>query len=338
MEMVSHTRHGCECSAPCDATQNHEFMNLKSSVDALVVCTRNRPGQVENRLQELLRFRCLPSVILIVDSSTDDDTRKIVSRKSRHFPVRLSYLHTLPGLPRQRNCGVNLLRGEFPDLQFIHFLDDDVVVKHDYFDVVRHIFDEFPNVIAVGGHDEELQNTIHSGWIRRILGIGSKLTGVILSSGIAIPPVPTGIVHCCEWLVGGMQSVRAHIFDSISFDSKLRMYGEDLDFYLKASTYGEIVCSSRLPIKHLNDPSNRDSQRQIQRFHNGVRWYFAKKYPDRVIRWKVLLAAVVLGLGEIVKFLNTRRIRHLEAAVGNLEFLFYLAVRKSTLQVVADDK
>lgn len=341
MEMVSHTRHGCECRARCDATdatQNHRLMNLKSGVDALLICSRNRPSQVENRLQELQQFRCLPSVMLIVDSSTNDETRKIVSKKSRFFPIRLLYLHAPPGLPRQRNCGINLLRGEYPDLQFIHFLDDDVVVKHDYFDVVSRIFVEFPNVIAVGGHDEEIQNTIHNGLIRRTLGIGSKLTGVILPSGIAIPPVPTTAAYSCEWLVGGMQSVRAHIFDLISFDSKLRMYGEDLDFYLRASTYGEIVCSSQLPIKHLNDPSNRDSQRNIQLFHNGVRWHFAKKYPDRVVRWKVLLAAVALGLGEIVKFLKTRRIRHFEAAIGNLEFLFCLAVRKSTLQVVVDDR
>jgi len=311
-------------------------MIVESNPDALVLCTRNRPHQVERRLLELQQFRSLPLIVLVVDSSTDDKTQEIVERMSSYFPVRLVYAHTQPGLPRQRNYGVRWLRERLANLQCIHFLDDDIVVLEDYFTIVRQLFRELPDVIAVGGYDEQVANRRHSGRIRRVFGIGSKSTGVILRSGVAIPPAPTSAAHRCEWLVGGMQSIRANIFDLTSFDPKLRMYGEDVDFYLKVSALGDVVCSNQLPVRHLNDPSNRDSPRQIELFHSGVRWHFANQYPDRVTHWRVVLAAVALGIGETLKFLVTWQSRHLEAAIGHGEFLFCLIVGKPTLQVVVD--
>lgn len=313
-------------------------MNLAVGAGALVMCTRNRPSQLAKRLLEFSQFRYLPVMILVVDSSTNDETQKCVHNMVSSFPTSLSYLHAKPGLPRQRNEGVEWLRENVINLQVIHFLDDDIVVQQDYFQVVAEIFTTHPKVIAVGGYDETLDKSLHSGGLRRKLGLGSSASGVILKSGIGIPPVPTSPIYRCQWLVGGMQSIHADVFNVTSFDSKLRMYGEDLEFYLKVSTMGDIVCSDRLPVQHLNDPSNRDSPRHVQLFHNGVRWYFAAHYPDRVNRWRVVLAALALGIGETLKFLTTFRHQHLGAAIGNFEFLFRLVAGKSSLQVVADEK
>jgi GT2 family glycosyltransferase len=167
-----------------------------------------------------------------------------------------------------------------------------------------------------------------------MMGMGSKRCGVILRSGIAIPPYPKREVESCEWLVGGMQSVRAWVFEHIEFDATLRMYGEDVDFYLRAYGLGEIVSSIHLPIKHLNDPSNRDSWREISLYHNGVRWLLAKKYPTKISPIRVIQVAVVLAIGEAAKFVCRRDWKYAAASAGNIEFLYRLWRNVPVVQVI----
>jgi GT2 family glycosyltransferase len=111
------------------------------------------------------------------------------------------------------------------------------------------------------------------------------------------------------------------------------MYGEDLDFYLRIAKLGDVFCSSKLPITHLNDPTNRDTIREINLYHNGVRWLFASRYPSNVNRFRVLVVALALGVGEFGRFLSSRNKDSLRASAGNFEFLFRLLAKKKVLQV-----
>lgn len=188
--------------------------------------------------------------------------------------------------------------------------------------------------MAVGGYDSDLNPNLSSGLIRRVMGFGSKKSGVILKSGIVIPSYPLSSRETCQWLVGGMQSVRAWVFDQLQFDATSRMYGEDVDFYLRVCALGEIVTSNHLPIKHLNDPSNRDSWREINLYHNGARWLLASRYPASVRRINVIQVAVVLAVGEAVRFVMTRDRKYLAASLGNIEFLYRLVRRKKVTQYV----
>jgi GT2 family glycosyltransferase len=305
---------------------------ISSMHDILVVCTKNRSNQVRDRLNELRQFAHLPREILVVDSSDNSATEYVVKSATSNFPTELHYLHSEPGLPFQRNLGVNWIFNNTINPEIIHFLDDDIVPNQDYFFVMRSLFSSCPSAIAIGGFDNNLKMGVHNGFIRRIIGLGSKDQGVILKSGIAIPPLPKMELHKCQWLVGGMQSFRADLFKQQLFDPKLRMYGEDIDFYLKIATLGDVFCSSKLPVGHLNDPTNRDSIKDVNLYHNGIRWLFAHRYPNRVIRSRVLLTALALAIGEFGRFLYRRNKDHLWASVGNCEFLFRLATKRKVVQ------
>lgn len=307
-------------------------------MDALILCTRNRAQQIRSRLENFRHFSILPSVILIVDSSESGDTRKIVEEAAQHYSRPVLYLHASPGLPHQRNIGVRWIRKMYSEIDLIHFLDDDIIPDSDYFSRIRQICSDFPNVIAVGGFDSELNPKLHRSLIRRIVGIGSKRCGVILPSGVAIPAYPRDDIEKSEWLVGGMQSVRARAFEHVQFDASLRMYGEDIDFYLRLNILGDVVCSRNLPIKHLNDPSNRDSWRDIHLYHNGIRWLLARRYPDRISAIRVLQVALVLAIGEIVLYVRTADVRHRAASLGNLEFLYRVARRQPVVQFVENNE
>lgn len=309
-------------------------MNIPQSTDALIICTRNRDHQIKRRLEELLQSSTLPPVLVIVDSSDSNETEEAIKQVSPQFPVPIMYLRSRPGLPHQRNVGVEWARKNIANLELIHFLDDDIIPRVDYFARIRQILHDSAQFVAVGGYDSDLNIHRNAGLIRRIMGIGSKKSGVILKSGIAIPVRPQKAIETCEWLVGGMQSVRAWVFDYVQFDATLRMYGEDLDFYLRICDLGEIASSIELPIKHLNDASNRDSWREINLYHNGVRWLLAERYPNRVTQIRVIQAAVVLAIGEAAKFVWTRDRKHAAASAGNIEFLYRLLRREPVVQVI----
>lgn len=314
---------------------NQEPGNREPEImDALILCTRNRAQQIHGRLENLRYFSVLPSVILVVDSSVSGDTRKVVVDAARHYSTPVHYLPSSPGLPHQRNIGVRWIRKIYSEIDLIHFLDDDIIPKSDYFSRVRQICNDFPSVVAVGGFDSELNPERHRSLMRRICGIGSKRCGVILPSGVAIPAHPRDDIEKSEWLVGGMQSIRAQAFEHVQFDASLRMYGEDIDFYLRLNVLGDVVCSRNLPVKHLNDPSNRDSWRDIHLYHNGIRWLLARRYPDKISVIRVLQVALVLALGELVLYARTNDVRHRAACIGNIEFLYRIARRQPVVQFV----
>jgi GT2 family glycosyltransferase len=306
---------------------------LKYDRDVLIICTRNRSNQIEKRLDEYRKYPVLPSNVLVVDSSDSEDTKTAIHNVMADFPANLHYLHTQPGLPFQRNTGIKWVLSHIGGLEIIHFLDDDIVPDQNYFLTLRKLFDDCPAAIAIGGYDKWLNVDIHSGRFRRLVGLGSHQTGLILKSGIAIPPVPTQRIHHCQWLVGGMQSFRTRIFEFALFDDALRMYGEDIEFYLRIAPFGEIICSNQLPVKHLNDPTNRDSIRKVHLYHNGIRWLLAARYPKNISRPSVLLGAVALACGEFVLFLIKRNKFHFLASVGNWQFLGRVITGRSTLQV-----
>lgn len=308
---------------------------MSQVVDALIVCTRNRPNQIQRRLEEFSKFESLPSVILIVDSSDNFRTGVVVENISTQIHAHVFCVQSKPGLPYQRNIGITWIRERFPDVNLIHFLDDDIVVNSDYFANVRAICVEQIQAVAIGGFDQFCNPLQNAGITRRLLGIGSSRDGVILRSGIAIPPHPRSRAQRCDWLVGGMQSVRVSVFDHIMFDPELRMYGEDLDFYLRVCALGDVICSINLPIKHLHDPTNRDTWRENSLYHCGVRWLLAQRYPTKISRVRVLLGCVVLAVGHFALFVQTKNPQHREACQGNLEFIYRLVRKMPVLQSVS---
>ena len=44
-------------------------------------------------------------------------------------------------------------------------------------------------------------------------------------------PFPNKKIMQTQWIPGGMQNVRFEVFKNELFDGKIRMYGEDVEFY-----------------------------------------------------------------------------------------------------------
>jgi GT2 family glycosyltransferase len=91
---------------------------------SVVVCTRDRPQQLEQCLRSLQNLTVAPKEILVVDSAPSSDaTRNLVAQ----LPNVRYVLEPQPGLSRARNTGIVQTSGDL-----IAFTDDDVVVHPDW--------------------------------------------------------------------------------------------------------------------------------------------------------------------------------------------------------------
>src|SRR6266852_5422463 len=94
---------------------------------SIVICTRNRPAQLERCLEGLSHLTYPSFEVVVVDNASDDDqARRIAARWGVRYTVE-----PMRGLSRARNRGVLASIGEI-----IAFIDDDAVPRSEWLDAL----------------------------------------------------------------------------------------------------------------------------------------------------------------------------------------------------------
>jgi len=104
---------------------------------SLVICTRNRAGQLSLCLDAVTKMRKPEAFeLVIVDNASTDHTGAIIRefQRTARFPVILCH-EAIPGLARARNVGWRASRGDV-----VAFTDDDCYVAPDYAEQVIRLF------------------------------------------------------------------------------------------------------------------------------------------------------------------------------------------------------
>ena len=135
---------------------------------ALVICTYQRPKALATLLGSVEKQSFYPNQILIIDGSIDDTTAihfgKSTIANLEYYKVSASQR----GLTKQRNFGVERVKH---GIDYISFLDDDVVLEPDYFQQILDAFQEKPNAYGIGGYIinevvwQQDQNETKKGWV-----------------------------------------------------------------------------------------------------------------------------------------------------------------------------
>lgn len=122
---------------------------------SVVVCTRNRGASIAETLESLLASDTKCFEVVVIDQSTNDDTRKAVEPF-----LSDTHLHYFPtatkGLGLARNLGMSQSRGEV-----VCMTDDDCVVPPNWLGKMSQVFVDFPSTAVVlcnveaGAHDAE---------------------------------------------------------------------------------------------------------------------------------------------------------------------------------------
>ena len=116
---------------------------------SLIICTYKRPQALLTLLQSVKQQTLYPNEILIIDGSTNTDTKAVLNQNS--FENIKYYLVSKEdrGLTRQRNFGIGKTAHES---EIICFLDDDTVLDSNYFKELITTYKDFPNALGIGGY------------------------------------------------------------------------------------------------------------------------------------------------------------------------------------------
>jgi GT2 family glycosyltransferase len=262
----------------------------------LIVCTRNRYERAQNLVLNILEIPDGPEQIIVVDSSTIFRGFSL----PRNAFDRVIHIKSEPGLPFQRNLGIELAK-RIGDPEILAFLDDDVSVPHDYFQNVRSEFQIRPDAACIAGFDSNLHLRDAHLFEKMVFLRGVNDQGKLLASGIAVPVTQINGLLQTDWAPGHSLNVALWALSEVRFNARIRMYGEDVEFLIRLSKQGPIYTSSKLGIQHNPEPSGRDAAAPAEMFNAGFRWWLAAEYPEKFSRMKVLVSSGALMFGYLIK-------------------------------------
>ena len=209
---------------------------------SVILCTRNRPRELELCITSLLPQTTPPDEVLIIDSSdTEKDEVRRIAEDKKFKALDIKYRHTAPGLTRQRNIGIQMAMGDI-----LFFFDDDVELEKDYMEKIVEVYQDksLNNVGGVQGRDLNIKNSFLAGkrrlWFYRLFFIRrNDAFAKLLPSGnavhldVAAPEIRNASRPIRIYVMSGcMMSFHRKVFNHNLFDERYEGYslGEDVNF------------------------------------------------------------------------------------------------------------
>ena len=265
----------------------------------------------------------VPLEVIVIDASD-------LSIGDEYFENELiRYFHVSGedrGLTRQRNLGLSEVS---QNADIVSFIDDDVILKDDYFENKINTFRKYPLCAGLGGIDLETNSfvpvngnekdfdEIIDGWgriwplrykLRKALGLmnSSDQPGKVTSYMHARDMLPpSGKVYSVDHLVGCTMSFRINHIEKQYFSEFFHGYGhyEDFDFSFRCKEAGwELLIDTSVHLRHYHSPQGRPNRFNYGRMviRNGKYiWKKVNKNPgfkDRLKWFAISILNIVLPI------------------------------------------
>lgn len=269
-----------------------------------------------------------PNEILIVDGSVDAKTKQLLQKKTfknlKYFQVEANQR----GLTKQRNFGIDKVD---KTSEIICFLDDDIILKPDYFENLIGTYNKKNDALAVGGYiindnvwdESDNQNSKYKfyfdGWmrneplrfkLRRKFGLQPDTKPGYFPTfahgrSVGFLP-PSGKIYSVEQIMGGVSSYKKEVFERLNFSTYFEGYGlyEDADFSLRLSKIGKLYVNTAAQLYHYHDDSGRPNRYKYGKMVVRNGWYVWRiKYPTPTLKDRIKWNATSFLL-TIVRFVN----------------------------------
>jgi GT2 family glycosyltransferase len=274
-----------------------------------------------------------PDEIIIIDGSSNDDTKLTLEKNSFKNLVYYKVSKEERGLTKQRNFGVKKASKE---TEIICFLDDDTILEKEYFENLIATYSIYPDALAVGGYivneiswqkkKKENKNIFfYDGWVRKDSSrfILRKKIGLLdntppgwmptFSNGRSVGFLPpNNKTYPVEQIMGGVASYKIEVFKEQSFSTYFEGYGlyEDADFALRLAKKGKLYLNTSARLEHHHAIEGRPNQFKYGKMVTRNGWYVWRvKYPKPSFtpRLKWNLIAIVLILIRFINVITTNK-------------------------------
>jgi GT2 family glycosyltransferase len=240
---------------------------------SIIIITRNRSALLQHCLDHVQAQPYLHKQIIVVDSSSNDESERVVAQYPDMISVRLYGQRN--NMPQARNAGLAVSSGEI-----IAFIDDDAMMQPGWLDALLATYRD-ETVGAVGGRIIEVPKPYCD------LLTGSPCFSV-RPSGRAIAKnkgtASTGQVEV-DWLPGCNMSFRRSVLEQVGgFDPAYTMtnWREDTDIGPRVQRAGwRVVFNQAIAVVHVSARSSGPhfEERPLTQFSIGRNsTYFAIKH------------------------------------------------------------
>ena len=294
-----------------------------------------RPEPLLNLLNSVKKQTSYPSEILIIDGSTNKQTESMIIKNQFKNLKYYKVDEENRGLTKQRNFGLNLV-GD--NIDIVCFLDDDIILKVNYFETLISTYNLYPEALAVGGYIlneanwEKVSETsilknkfVFDNWfreepsrykIRKVFGLLPDTDPGFLptfSHGRSVGFLPpSGNIYQVEQIMGGVSSYKKEVFEKIKFSNYFEGYGlyEDADFSLRLAKLGKLFVNTKAQLYHYHDDSGRPNKFNYGKMVVRNGWYIWRvKYPKPSLKaqFKWNMTSLLLTSIRFLNVINTTK-------------------------------
>ena len=266
---------------------------------AVVIPTKNRPGDLNATLRSLLNGTVLPNQLIIIDQSSNDDSEKVVEWSFVEAPkeiraiVELSYVHnaSLSGLTAARNTSLALVKSDI-----LLFLDDDVILEKEFIQEITLAHRRYPDAVGVGGiitnysPPTRLLRWWESLFVRGPFHDDRQPIYRRAETLAKSSPLPV------TRLGGGLMSFRMGAIGGRRFDENLTgpCVGEDVDFCARLAPKALLLIIPSARLVHKRSSAARSEGSHLSR-HALAMWYLYHKNWSHGIKNRISFLLLNLG-------------------------------------------
>ena len=293
---------------------------------SIVIVTYGREKELSELLDSILKQSLIEALenIIIVDNHPKYIARDIVSKYSEF--VSIKYIkNSINSLTSGRSIGANSTQTEV-----VLFLDDDVLLKDNYFYHLLSFYKKYP-------YANGMQGSFNIGKFSKTKNFFNKTFWLFNYSNDEYKVYPSiqasyarniKLVSQCEWFSGTNFSYKRKGLDQIPFDLNLLKYceGEDIDFSFRAfKRFGELYINPKCKIKHQAAMESREVGEEFAVMQEIYGLYLLNKLFPKSISAKLIY--FISRIGKLILFLiDVARFK--PSSIRNL-FLYIKAVRLS---------
>ena len=230
---------------------------------SIIIITRNRPVLLQYCLEHVLAQPYPYKEIIVVDSSSNNESERVVAQYPEVLSVRLYGQRN--NMPQARNEGINISSGEI-----IAFIDDDAIVEPGWLDALIDTYRD-ETVGAVGGRIIQMPKP-HCDLITDSPILSVRPSGRVIIENLG--SFSTEQVEV-DWLLGCNMSFRRTVLELVGgFDPGYTLTNtrEDIDLSFRVKRAGwRVVFNPAMAVVHYS-PRTSDlhfQNRPLTQFSNG---------------------------------------------------------------------
>jgi GT2 family glycosyltransferase len=271
-----------------------------------IIPTKNRVDDLRLTIRTLLEQTELPSEIVIVDQSSDEQSHEAVRSEFSQAQSRVPALPELKYVRDDSILGVSAARNRAMALAAEDvwlFLDDDVIMEPEFVTELMRVYRTNKKVHGVSGVITNYvpPSIVYRAWLR-VFARGPFREKRLPIYWQADKLRDAGLFRVTGFS-GGVMSFRADVARNGKFDTRIRN-GEDVDFCVSLGRDLLLVIAPRVRLRHMSSPVGRSQDLWLAQFAATQSFLYTKNWRDdfknRVcfvwLRIGLALAAMATGL------------------------------------------